>query len=192
MDEIHLNRCIGKGSYGEVWLARARNEVVAVKKIFTRNLKGEQIDAFCSEASLMCQLKHPNVIDFKGAITQPPDLCILTQYCSRGSLADILMDRTFPMSHKTEMNFVSQIAAGMHYLHTSNPVILHRDLKTDNLLVTSNWVIKVADFGLTRFLDEKKQMTQVGTPIWMSPEVCTGEKYTEKGTRRRSRRHRVA
>ena len=60
--------------------------------------------------------------------------------------------------------------------------ILHRDLKSDNLLVDRDWNVKVADFGLTRFMDDKKQMTQVGTPMWMAPEVILGEKYTEKGT----------
>jgi len=69
----------------------------------------------------------------------------------------------------------------MLYLHGSNPVILHRDLKSDNLLVASDWTIKVADFGLTRFLSNgKKAMTQVGTPMWMAPEIIMGKKYTEK------------
>ena len=80
-----------------------------------------------------------------------------------------------------KFKFIQDAAAGMHYLHTSNPVILHRDLKSDNLLVDKDWNVKVADFGLTRFLDEKKQMTQVGTPMWMAPEVIMGEQYTEKG-----------
>ena len=77
--------------------------------------------------------------------------------------------------------FFGFLCAGMLYLHSSNPVILHRDLKSDNLLVTQDWTVKVADFGLTRFLSEKKAMTQVGTPMWMAPEIIMGRKYTEKG-----------
>jgi serine/threonine protein kinase len=55
-------------------------------------------------------------------------------------------------------------AAGMAYMHGSNPVILHRDLKSDNLLVTSDWQVKVADFGLSRYRSQKKTMTQVRVP----------------------------
>jgi serine/threonine protein kinase len=65
-------------------------------------------------------------------------------------------------------------------MHKCNPIILHRDLKSDNLLVTGDWTIKVADFGLSRFRSDKKTMTQVGTPMWMAPEVILGEKYTER------------
>ncbi len=86
------------------------------------------------------------------------------------------------MDFPRKLKFAQDAARGMLYLHTSNPVILHRDLKSDNLLVGSDWVVKVADFGLTRFLSEKKAMTQVGTPMWMAPEIIMGKKYTEKGT----------
>jgi serine/threonine protein kinase len=111
----------------------------------------------------MCQLNHPNIVGFIGAVTEPSNLCIITQYCSRGSLADLLLDNSTWMNFKVKVKFALEAAQGMLYLHQSNPVILHRDLKSDNLLVTSDWTIKVADFGLTRFISEKKQMTQVGT-----------------------------
>jgi serine/threonine protein kinase len=67
------------------------------------------------------------------------------------------------MNFRIKVKFALDSALGMYYLHRSNPAILHRDLKSDNLLVTDDWTIKVADFGLTRFISEKKQMTQVGT-----------------------------
>merc|ERR1712130_710465 len=67
----------------------------------------------------------------------------------------------------------------MQYLHNSNPLILHRDLKSPNLLVEEDWTIKVADFGLTRFMGERK-MSQVGTPIWMAPEIIRNNPYTQK------------
>jgi len=180
MDDITLKGAIGNGSYGEVYRAQLHGKIVAVKKLHVRNLKAEQVDAFCKEASLMCQLKHPNIVGFIGAVTEPSNLAIITQFCERGSLADLLLDPKKDMNFKLKMKFAIDSAKGMIYLHNSNPVILHRDLKSDNLLVTHDWTCKVADFGLTRFISEKRQMTQVGTPMWMAPEIIMGRKYTER------------
>jgi len=125
-------------------------------------------------------LNHPNVVQFIGAVTEPSNLCIITQFCARGSLADLLLDDSIEMSFARKLKFALDAAKGMLYLHNSNPVILHRDLKSDNLLVAMDWTVKVGDFGLTRFLSEKNKMTQVGTPMWMAPEIITGKQYTEK------------
>jgi serine/threonine protein kinase len=225
MEDIKMRGAIGTGSYGEVYRAEVNGgQIVAVKKLHVRNLKAEQVDAFCKEASLMCQLNHTNIVGFIGAVTEPSNLSILTEYCARGSLADLLLDNTIWMNFSVKVKFALEAALGLLYLHNSNPVILHRDLKSDNLLVTQDWTIKVrgahkqmtvdsrtcalaaavmafpcvrscvlllylsllslcvqvADFGLTRFISEKKQMTQVGTPMWMAPEIIMGKKYTEK------------
>jgi len=180
MEDIHIRGAIGTGSYGEVYRAEVRGRIVAVKKLHVRNLKAEQVDAFCKEASLMCQLNHTNIVGFIGAVTEPSNLSILTEYCSRGSLADLLLDNSIWMNFRSKVKFALEAAIGLLYLHSSNPVILHRDLKSDNLLVTQDWTVKVADFGLTRFISEKKQMTQVGTPMWMAPEIIMGKRYTER------------
>jgi hypothetical protein len=180
ISEIEIIETIGSGSFGEVYAAKLRGQIVAVKKLNARGMKAEHVDAFCNEASLMCQLKHPNLVRFVGAIPQPPDLCIITEYCARGSLCDILLDHTIPLTFGDKLKMSLEAAAGMTYMHKSNPVILHRDLKSDNLLVTGDMQIKVADFGLSRFRSDRKTMTQVGTPMWMAPEVIIGEKYTEK------------
>jgi GAF domain-containing protein len=180
MEDIEMLNTIGAGSYGEVYKANVRGRVVAVKKLHVKSIKAEQVEAFCQEASLMCQLQHPNIVGFVGAVTDPASLCIITEYCNRGSLADLLLNHAVPMTFQQKMQFAYDAAEGMKYLHASNPVILHRDLKSDNLLVTEDWRIKVGDFGLTRFMSAKKAMTQVGTPMWMAPEIIMGKKYTEK------------
>ena len=181
-EDLMMKGLIGVGSYGEVYRAIVleSQQTVAVKKFHVRQLQAEQLDSFCSEASLMCQLAHQNVVGFIGAITEPSNLAIITEFCAKGSLADILIDDNIPLTFAQRVRIALDAARGMHYLHTSNPVILHRDLKSDNLLVTSDFTIKVADFGLTRFLSEGKQMTQVGTPMWMAPEIIQGKQYTQK------------
>ena len=144
MDDLKMRGAIGTGSYGEVYKAElASGEVVAVKKLHVRNLKAEQVDAFCKEASLMCQLNHDNIVGFIGAVTEPSNLSIITQFCSRGSLADLLLDSSIWMNFRVKVKFALEAAQGLLYLHKSNPVILHRDLKSDNLLVTQEWTIKV-------------------------------------------------
>jgi hypothetical protein len=144
MEDIKMRGAIGTGSYGEVYRAEVNGgQIVAVKKLHVRNLKAEQVDAFCKEASLMCQLNHTNIVGFIGAVTEPSNLSILTEYCARGSLADLLLDNTIWMSFSVKVKFALEAALGMQYLHKSNPVILHRDLKSDNLLVTQDWTIKV-------------------------------------------------
>lgn len=180
MDEITLNTPIGTGSYGEVYKATLHGKTVAVKKMHVRTLKAEQVDSFCSEAGLMCQLDHKNVVLFIGAVTEPSNLSIITEFCSRGSLADMLLDPQVEITYPRKVQALLDAAYGMLYLHQSNPTILHRDLKSDNLLVSADWTVKVADFGLTRFMSTGKAMTQVGTPMWMAPEVICGSQYSEK------------
>jgi len=70
---------------------------------------------------------------------------------------------------------------GMTYLHKSDPIIIHRDLKSHNLLVNENWKVKVCDFGLSKILDQQNDtMTACGTPSWTAPEILRNEHYTEK------------
>jgi GAF domain-containing protein len=117
MQDIQLKGAIGNGSYGEVYRAQVGGAIVAVKKLHVRNLKAEQVDAFCKEASLMCQLKHTNIVGFIGAVTEPSNLAIITQFCSRGSLADLLLTHSVDMNFKLKLKFAIDAARGMIYLH---------------------------------------------------------------------------
>jgi hypothetical protein len=128
MEDIQMKGAIGNGSYGEVYRALVSGSIVAVKKLHVRNLKAEQVDAFCKEASLMCQLKHTNIVGFIGAVTEPSNLCIITQYCARGSLADLLLEHKIDMNYKLKMKFAIDAAKGMIYLHHCFPETDHQIL----------------------------------------------------------------
>ena len=81
---------------------------------------------------------------------------------------------------KLTLQIMRDTAAGMEYLHLHQPIIIHRDLKSQNLLLDKSWTTKVADFGISRVKGMTATMTRIGTPQWMAPEVLREEKYSEK------------
>jgi len=139
------------------------------------------IDEFCQEATIMKQLRHPNLTLFLGVCLEDPTICILTEYVSRGSLFDLLHDEHAPFTWQRGLRILCDVAQGMTYLHAAKPrPILHRDLKSLNILVDENWRGKVADFGMSRFHDAGATMTQCGSPLWMAPEMVRNMAYDEK------------
>lgn len=98
----------------------------------------------------MKRLRHPNILLFMGAVTSPQHLCIVTEFLPRGSLFHVLQRNTTRLDWKRRLHVAMDIARGMNYLHHCNPPIVHRDLKSPNLLVDKNWTVKVGDFGLSR------------------------------------------
>lgn len=181
-EDLQIGERIGIGSYGEVYHADWNGTEVAVKKFMDQDISGDALAQFRSEAEIMLRLRHPNVVLFMGAVTHPPNLSILTEYLPRGSLYKLLHRPNNQLDEKRRVRMALDVAKGMNYLHTSHPTIVHRDLKTPNLLVDKNWVVKVCDFGLSRmqhhtFLSSK---SIAGTPEWMAPEVLRNEPSNEK------------
>lgn len=181
-EEIVIGERIGLGSYGEVYHGDWHGTEVAVKKFLDQAFSGDALDEFIREIRIMRRMKHPNVVLFIGAVTRPPNLSIVTEYLPRGSLFRILHRPNCQLEERRRLKMALDVAKGMNYLHTSMPIIVHRDLKSPNLLVDKNWVVKVCDFGLSRmkhhtFLSSK---STAGTPEWMAPEVLRNEPSNEK------------
>ncbi|KAG0450732.1 hypothetical protein HPP92_026785, partial [Vanilla planifolia] len=181
-EDLQIGERIGLGSYGEVYRADWNGTDVAVKKFLDQGLSGDALDLFRSEVKIMLRLRHPNVVLFLGAVTRPPNLSILTEFLPRGSLYRLLHRPNVKLDERRRLKMALDVAKGMNYLHASHPTIVHRDLKSPNLLVDRNWVVKVCDFGLSRlkhhtFLSSK---STAGTPEWMAPEVLRNEPSNEK------------
>ncbi|XP_058069264.1 serine/threonine-protein kinase EDR1 [Magnolia sinica] len=181
-EDLQLGERIGLGSYGEVYHADWNGTEVAVKKFLDQAFSGDALEQFRCEVKIMLRLRHPNVVLFMGAVTRPPNLSILTEFLPRGSLYRLLHRPNIQLDEKRRLRMALDVAKGMNYLHTSHPTIVHRDLKSPNLLVDKNWVVKVCDFGLSRlkhhtFLSSK---STAGTPEWMAPEVLRNEPSNEK------------
>ncbi|KAL3537896.1 hypothetical protein ACH5RR_001262 [Cinchona calisaya] len=181
-EDLVIGERIGLGSYGEVYHADWNGTEVAVKKFLDQDFSGAALAEFRREVRIMQRLRHPNVVLFMGAVTRPPNLSIVTEFLPRGSLYRIIHRPHCQIDEKRRIKMALDVAKGMNCLHTSIPTIVHRDLKSPNLLVDNNWNVKVCDFGLSRlkhntFLSSK---STAGTPEWMAPEVLRNEPSNEK------------
>uniref|UniRef100_A0A8C1AW25 Mitogen-activated protein kinase kinase kinase 20 n=1 Tax=Cyprinus carpio carpio TaxID=630221 RepID=A0A8C1AW25_CYPCA len=164
-DDILFYENCGGGSFGSVYRARwlSQDKEVAVKKL----LKIEK------EAEILSVLSHRNIIQFYGAILEAPNYGIVTEYASGGSLFDYLSSaESEDISMKQIMTWAMDIAKGMHYLHAEAPfTVIHRDLKSRNVVLTADAVPKICDFGASKFHSHTTHMSLVGTFPWMAPEV---------------------
>lgn len=183
-NELILKERIGAGSFGTVHRADWHGSDVAVKILMEQDFHAERFKEFLREVAIMKRLRHPNIVLFMGAVTQPPNLSIVTEYLSRGSLYRLLHKpgAREVLDERRRLNMAYDVAKGMNYLHRRNPPVVHRDLKSPNLLVDKKYTVKVCDFGLSRlkantFLSSK---SAAGTPEWMAPEVLRDEQSNEK------------
>uniref|UniRef100_A0A8C5YDH9 Mitogen-activated protein kinase kinase kinase 12 n=1 Tax=Microcebus murinus TaxID=30608 RepID=A0A8C5YDH9_MICMU len=158
-EEILDLQWVGSGAQGAVFLGRFHGEEVAVKKHLRK-------------------LKHPNIITFKGVCTQAPCYCILMEFCAQGQLYEVLRAGR-PVTPSLLVDWSMGIAGGMNYLHLHK--IIHRDLKSPNMLITYDDVVKISDFGTSKELSDKStKMSFAGTVAWMAPEVIRNEPVSEK------------
>ncbi|KAF2908341.1 hypothetical protein DAI22_12g177800 [Oryza sativa Japonica Group] len=181
-EDLVIGEQIGQGSCGTVYHALWYGSDVAVKVFSKQEYSEEVIQTFRQEVSLMKKLRHPNILLFMGAVTSPQRLCIVTEFLPRGSLFRLLQRNNTKLDWRRRVHMALDIARGMNYLHHFSPLIIHRDLKSSNLLVDKNWTVKVADFGLSRLKRETFLTTKTGkgTPQWMAPEVLRNEPSDEK------------
>ncbi|XP_068658828.1 serine/threonine-protein kinase CTR1-like [Aristolochia californica] len=182
--DLALKERIGAGSFGTVHRADWHGSEVAVKILMDQDIYAERFKEFLREVAIMKRLRHPNIVLFMGAVTQPPNLSIVTEYLSRGSLYRLLHKpgAREVLDERRRLNMAYDVAKGMNYLHKRNPPIVHRDLKSPNLLVDKKYTVKVCDFGLSRFKQNTylSSKSAAGTPEWMAPEVLRDEPSNEK------------
>ncbi|CAA7058286.1 unnamed protein product [Microthlaspi erraticum] len=177
-EDMTIGAQIGQGSCGTVYRCLWFGSDVAVKVFSKQEYPEEVVTSFKQEVSFMKKLRHPNVLLFMGAVASPQHLCIVTEFLPRGSLFRLLQRNTSKLDWRRRIQMALDIARGMNYLHHCSPPIIHRDLKSSNLLVDRNWTVKVADFGLSCIKHDTYLTTK--TPQWMAPEVLRNEAADEK------------
>ncbi|XP_058153789.1 ephrin type-A receptor 5 isoform X16 [Dasypus novemcinctus] len=182
---ITIERVIGAGEFGEVCSGRlklpAKRELpVAIKTLKVGYTEKQRRD-FLGEASIMGQFDHPNIIHLEGVVTKSKPVMIVTEYMENGSLDTFLKKNDGQFTVIQLVGMLRGIAAGMKYL--SDMGYVHRDLAARNILINSNLVCKVSDFGLSRVLEDDPEAaytTRGGKiPIrWTAPEAIAFRKFT--------------
>ncbi|XP_050365202.1 serine/threonine-protein kinase STY46-like [Argentina anserina] len=176
---LKIGERIASGSCGDLHRGIYLGQDVAVKILRSEHLSAAQEDEFAHEVAILREVHHRNVVRFIGACTKSPHLCIVTEYMPGGSLYDYLHKSRNVLKLSELLKFAIHICKGMEYLHLND--IIHRDLKTANLLMDTNKVVKVADFGVARFQTQGGVMTaETGTYRWMAPEVINHQPYDQK------------
>ncbi|KAL8515115.1 hypothetical protein ACS0TY_013997 [Phlomoides rotata] len=176
---LKIGEKIAAGSCGDLYRGVYFGEDVAVKVLRSEHLNNSLEVEFAQEIAILRHVQHANVVRFVGACTKLPHLSIVTEYMPRGSLYDYLHKNHLVLKPPQLLKFVIDVCKGMEYLHQMN--VIHRDLKTANLLMDTCNVVKVADFGVARFQKNGGVMTaETGTYRWMAPEVINHQPYDQK------------
>ncbi|POM61197.1 TKL protein kinase [Phytophthora palmivora] len=181
MQDVIIGRVIGEGAFGKVYNASWKGRNVAVKVLIRQNLSADVVREFETEVKIMSFLHHPNICMLLGACLAPESRALVIELVEQGSLWAVLRTRRRQLTDEMRARFVLDTARGMSYLHHFELPILHRDMKSPNLLVEHDYSIKISDFGLSRVKAQIQTMTgNCGTVQWMAPEVLGNRKYTEK------------
>eukprot|EP00026_Physarum_polycephalum_P002356 Phypoly_transcript_02362.p1 GENE.Phypoly_transcript_02362~~Phypoly_transcript_02362.p1 ORF type:complete len:737 (+),score=63.66 Phypoly_transcript_02362:510-2720(+) len=179
--DLQVAEKIGVGTFGEVWCGTLKGKRVAIKELIKQKVNISTIVELRAESAILSMLQHENVLKFKGMCLQEPHLCMVTEFMENGTLARILYGSSTVVPiipWDLRMQMIMDIVKGMAYLHSKS--IIHRDIKSFNMLVNADMRVKIADFGFSRIKAENQTMTQCGTVAWTAPEIFEGSHYSEQ------------
>lgn len=186
---IYKEKCIGKGQFGEVYMA-SWNKTQVVAKVVNPNLSNSKKYLFIQEFDVLTKIHHPNVVQVLGYVAEP--FVIVMEYLPNGELLSYISK--IGVSQKKKLNICLDILRAFAYLHNRRPnIVIHRDIKPQNVVMSASGRAKIADFGLSRLFknddficttdtDVKPlDFTQiVGTKRYMAPEMHSKNRYTHK------------
>jgi len=177
--EIDIVKILNSGSFGDVYKGYYKNNSVAIKIL--KNSQDADVKEFIKEFTILVNLRSRHIVEFYGA-TLKFKLCMVMEFCERGSLFNVFNTVSFQLTWENALRFCKEISLGIQALHNCDPPIIHRDLKTHNVLVTHDYTCKIADFGLSRkdTPSNLKSLTEAkGTYAYMAPESYTNSKSTQ-------------
>ena len=178
-------KLIGKGNYGKAYLVKnlEDNNLYVNKIIDMSQFTKDQLESALHEAEILKSLQHPNIIRCIDFFVDNKKLCLVTEYADLGDLNKIIKYQILSgyfFCEEIILNWFTQLCFAIKYIHSKN--IIHRDLKLSNIFLTSKGNIKLGDFGIAKILTSKDDLakTLVGTPYYLSPELCLKKPYNHK------------
>ena len=174
---------ISSGTFARVYKGVYRGRVVAIKKLKGR-LDEKTATEFRKELRVLKAVHGPHVVECYGVCYEHDRLSYVMEYCARGTLVHVMLDPCVALAWPNALDLFAQAVRGIHFLHCGGAnAVIHRDLKSQNLLVTRDFCVKVGDFGLSRYntvSNGTTLSTLCGTMSHCAPEVFAGERFTTK------------
>ncbi|XP_056320592.1 serine/threonine-protein kinase Nek5 isoform X2 [Danio aesculapii] len=185
MERYEVIRQIGQGAFGKALLVKRRRgdeQLYVIKEISLTQLSARDKEASRKEVTLLSKMKHPNIVAFHESFYDRNRLYILMEFCDSGDMMNrIKMQRGKPFSEAQIVDWFVQMCLGLKHIHDRK--ILHRDIKAQNIFLTRGGLkVKLGDFGIARMLNNTMELvkTCVGTPYYLSPEICENKPYNNK------------
>ena len=179
---------IGQGGFADVYHGRwlSHDHEVAIKVIRIQYLDERVKGDFTKEISMMYKIRYDHILNIYGACIEPGKHALVVEYMSLGSLFDVLKDKKLQLAWPDRCSIAIQMTRGINYLHQLPQPIIHRDIKSLNILMTKwdkGFLVKVADFGLAKIRRETSRQSSHGSPVgtlpWKAPELLDMGRHTE-------------
>ncbi|KAG3005884.1 hypothetical protein PC120_g17709 [Phytophthora cactorum] len=185
-DKVVVVQLLSRGGFGVVYSGLYHGRRVAVKMLLpeTRRSIPHVVDLL-AEVKMMASMEHPHIVEFIGvAWDSLTNMCVVSEFMAGGDLKALLSDyeeQDLPMGfNRDKLKIALHIAHALTYMHSLDPPIIHRDLKSKNVLLNEKLDAKLTDFGTSRERVNESMTGGVGTCLWMAPEVMIGDRYDDK------------
>ncbi|CAI5739428.1 unnamed protein product [Hyaloperonospora brassicae] len=185
-DKVTVDQVLSRGGFGVVYSGSYNGRQVAVKMLLPdtrRNIS--HVVNLLAEVKMMASMEHPHIVEFIGvAWDSLTNMCVVSEFMAGGDLKALLSgydEQEHPMGFsRQKLRIALHIAHALMYMHSLDPPIIHRDLKSKNVLLNENLDAKLTDFGTSRERVNESMTGGVGTCLWMAPEVMLGDRYDDK------------
>eukprot|EP01103_Thecamoeba_quadrilineata_P005247 TRINITY_DN15071_c0_g1_i1.p1 TRINITY_DN15071_c0_g1~~TRINITY_DN15071_c0_g1_i1.p1 ORF type:complete len:510 (+),score=95.20 TRINITY_DN15071_c0_g1_i1:50-1579(+) len=176
---FQLQARLGNGSFGKVYRANHTQTGFTMAIKIVKDIQKSKQQTIENEIDILKICKHPNIVSYYGTCNLDDSLWILMEYCSLGSIRDLMDISSKTFSEEQIGYIIQETLHGLIYLHSKH--IIHRDVKSANILITEEARVKIADFGVSEQLQYSHDSDEViGTPHWMAPEVVLTPRYDSK------------